>query len=76
VQARQMGDGKHLRLTVQQDGLRFPCVAFRQGHLYDSLPEVVDIAYNFEENHYNGNVTLQLNVRDIKPAVVEDTLAV
>lgn len=74
VQARQMGDGKHLRMIVQQDGIRFPCVAFRQGHLYDSLPEMVDIAYHFEENHFNGNVTLQLNVRDIKPAMLDDDL--
>jgi hypothetical protein len=27
-----------------------------------------DLAYIFELNEYNGNFSLQLNVRDLKPA--------
>lgn len=71
-QKRKIGaDGKHMRLTVRQGNLSFQCVAFRQGHLFDSLPTYVDIAYHFEENFYNGVVSLQLNVRDIKPTEEE-----
>jgi len=61
-------DGSHLRLTVNEDGLLFDAIAFRQGHWAEDMPMFVDLLYTFETNEYNGRVSFQLNVRDIKPS--------
>jgi single-stranded-DNA-specific exonuclease len=61
-------EGSHLRLTVNEDGLLFDAIAFRQGHWVADMPPFVDLLYTFETNEYNGRVTFQLNVRDIKPS--------
>ena len=34
------------------------------GHLADLLPAKIDLLYSFERNFYNGQVTLQLMVRE------------
>lgn len=65
------GDKTHLRLEVfQQDSLdlKFNCIGFGLGSVLDDLDEGVpfSIAYNIEENHWNGQTTLQLNLKDIK----------
>ncbi len=68
-QARAVGkDGTHLKLTLQAGNLLYDAIAFHQGHWLDEMPDWVDIAYQFEENHYMGRVTTQLNIKDIKPS--------
>ncbi len=72
-EARTVGSGKHLRLVI--DGGPLPgvlplltdAVAFNQGQLARHLPEgtLIDAVYTLEVNAYNGNRTLQLNVRDL-----------
>ena len=63
-------DGSHLKMTVT-DGYRpFPAIAFRQGHWKANMPNFVDLAYHLETNEYNGFVSLQLNVRDIRKAAL------
>lgn len=70
MNSRTVGtDGKHLRLTVTDGRITYNAIAFRQGHWKDRLPGWVDLAYHFERNEFNGNVSLQLNVRDLKPSV-------
>jgi single-stranded-DNA-specific exonuclease len=61
-------DGNHLRLTVSEDGLMFDAIAFRQGHWAVDMPPYVDLLYAFETNDYNGRLSFQLNVRDLKPS--------
>jgi single-stranded-DNA-specific exonuclease len=65
---RKIGHEKnHLRLTVSSDGgVTIDAVAFRMGFWADDMPEKIDLMYYFEINDYNGNVTFQLNVRDIR----------
>ncbi|MFO7623871.1 MAG: single-stranded-DNA-specific exonuclease RecJ [Anaerolineales bacterium] len=65
-------DGAHLKLTVTNGHVTFDAIAFRQGGWFSHLPERVDLLYTFEKNEYNGWITLQLNVRDIKPAGTPD----
>ena len=66
--ARQVGrDGAHLKLTVTDGWITYDAIAFNQGYWYGELPASVDILYRYEMNEYNGNKTLQLNIRDIKP---------
>jgi single-stranded-DNA-specific exonuclease len=57
-------DQSHLRFDV---GKGWKCIAFRQGDLAESIRRSrIDILYHIEKNAFNGNVYLQLNVRDIK----------
>ncbi len=69
--ARGVGeDEKHLKLAVQQ-GRSNPVQAIGFG-LGDKLPVVREggsfsAVYSLEENHWNGQVSLQLKIRDIRP---------
>ncbi|MBU2460497.1 single-stranded-DNA-specific exonuclease RecJ [Patescibacteria group bacterium] len=75
--ARLVGkDGKHLKLrlssnnvTIQQyNNLPVDAIAFNFGHLYGQLrrEDLVDIAYSVDMNHWNGNSSLQLKIKDIR----------
>jgi single-stranded-DNA-specific exonuclease len=58
----------HLRMTISGDtGPSIDAVAFRMGDWADDMPARIDILYYFELNDFNGNVSFQLNVRDIRP---------
>ena len=59
-------EGQHLKLMVSDGRITYTAVAFRMGHLADTLPAKVDLLYAYERNFYNGQVTLQLMVRDVK----------
>jgi len=60
---------QHLRLTVGDGhGLVYDAIGFRLGHWARQMPERVDLLYAFEKNVYMGRESLQLNVRDLKPA--------
>ena len=61
-------DSAHLKMTVTDGRITYDAIAFRQGHWLGTLPDRVDLLYGYETNEYNGRVSLQLNVRDIKPA--------
>lgn len=68
-QARTVGDGQHLKLTLRAGTKDYDAIAFRQGYWLEEMPDLVDIAYAFDINNYMGRQTLQLNVKDIKPSV-------
>lgn len=69
VSARPVGrENAHLKLRVSDGWITYDAIAFRQGHLAGSLPKRLDLLYTFERNEFNGRVTLQLNVADIKPS--------
>jgi single-stranded-DNA-specific exonuclease len=72
--ARTVGsEGKHLKLTLEDEhGVSVDAIGFRLGHLKENLPAHVDLLYRFEANEYNGRRTLQLNLKDIKPAGTPD----
>lgn len=63
-------DGKHLKLQLRRaDGSRaIDGIAFDMGHLAGMLKEgrAADVVYSLEENEWNGRVSLQLMVRDIR----------
>jgi single-stranded-DNA-specific exonuclease len=61
-------DGTHLKLTVTDGKITYDAIAFRQGHWIARLPPVIDLMYTFELNEFNGQVSLQLNVKDIRPS--------
>jgi single-stranded-DNA-specific exonuclease len=59
-------DGSHLKLTVTDGKITYDAIAFRQGYWLTQLPPKIDLMYSFELNEFNGQVSLQLNVRDIR----------
>lgn len=61
-------DNAHLRFTVTDGVVHYDAIAFRQGEWAEKMPAYVDLLYTFEVNEFNGRESLQLNVRDIKPA--------
>ena len=62
------GEGQHLKLMVASDKITFDAIGFRLGHLLPDLPSQLDLLYTFESNEFNGRKTLQLNLKDVKPA--------
>lgn len=67
--ARAIGrDSSHLRFTVNAGRISFNAIAFRQGQWAEHMPEQVDLMYTLELNEYNGEVRVQLNVKDLKPS--------
>ncbi len=69
VRKSRMGKEKnHMRLTLTDGRTSIDAVAFRMGDRADDLPGTIDLVYFFEVNDFNGNLSFQLNVRDIRPA--------
>ena len=68
-EARVLG-GEHLKLNIQDvsSNQRFPAIAFKMGHQIDTVlnGKYFNSAYTIEENHYNGRVSTQLMIKDIK----------
>jgi len=59
-------EGVHLKFSVTDGNITYDAIAFRQGYWIARLPPRIDLMYTFELNEFNGQVTLQLNVKDIK----------
>ncbi|HET9905546.1 MAG TPA: single-stranded-DNA-specific exonuclease RecJ [Anaerolineales bacterium] len=72
--SRMVGaEGRHLKLTLEDErGASIDSIGFRMGHLQLNLPPRVDVLYHFESNEYNGRTSLQLNLKDVKPAGTPD----
>ncbi len=61
----------HLKAIIYQQenpSIIMDMIAFNLGEWFDYLysGKLIDICYHIEENEWNGNVSLQLNVKDIK----------
>ena len=66
-------EGRHLKLTLEDErGAMFDSIGFRLGHLQSKLPARVDVLFTLEANEWNGRTSLQLNLKDIKPAGMPD----
>jgi single-stranded-DNA-specific exonuclease len=69
TQSRTVGsEGRHLKLTVTDGHVTFDAIGFRLGALQPDLPPRVDLIFTFETNEFNGRTTLQLNLKDVRPA--------
>jgi single-stranded-DNA-specific exonuclease len=57
---------KHLKLTVSDGKTQRQAIGF---NLAEKLPAgPVDVAFTLQKNSWNGRTSLQLNIRDIRPA--------
>lgn len=62
-------DNCHLKFYIKQEstGRNIECVGFKLGKFADDFrTKTFDIAFTAEENHWKGNVTYYLNIRDVK----------
>ena len=71
--ARIVGNN-HLKLNVVHrdiSGYPVSAIAFQQGEHIEYIKKGIpfDICYHIEENNWNNKTTIQLNIKDIKPAV-------
>jgi single-stranded-DNA-specific exonuclease len=59
----------HLKLSVEQDGVKMNAIGFNLGDRLEKIHAkngVLDCAYVIEENYWNGRKELQLRLKDIK----------
>jgi single-stranded-DNA-specific exonuclease len=65
-------EGQHLKLRLDDGhgGPTYEAIAFRLGNLagYFERYPWLDVAYTFGVNEWNGNRTLQLNIKDLRRA--------
>ena len=62
-------EGRHLKVTLEDEhGMPVDCIGFRMGDMQSTLARRVDVLYTFEANEYNGRTSLQLNLKDLRPA--------
>jgi single-stranded-DNA-specific exonuclease len=62
-------ESRHLKLTLQDEmGSTYDAIGFHLGSLQAGLATHLDLMYSIESNEYNGRTTLQLNLKDVKPA--------
>jgi len=65
LQADTMGkEAEHLRFSFSQSGVVMAGVQFKTREVYE-VGSKVDVVYTVNENHFRGNVTLQLMVEKI-----------
>ena len=60
-------DGKHLKLSLTDEkGISHDAIGFRLGDWHKSMPARVDVLFTYEPNEFNGRVSYQLNLKDIR----------
>ena len=60
-------DGKHIKMSLEDaKGVVHDAIGFRLGDWHKSMPPRVDVLFTYEPNEYNGRVTYQLNLKDLK----------
>jgi len=64
-------DGNHLKLVLNDGRFDWSAIAFRQGHWLNriNVSDHIDVVYNLGFNEWNGERTMQLNIKDLRPGV-------
>jgi len=68
INARQLSDGKHLRLTLEKDGKHIDAIGFDMGKDYNLIipGDLLDIAGALSLNTWNGVTKVQFLLHDIR----------
>lgn len=62
-------DNNHVKfhIKIEATGRNFECVGFKLGSFAEDFRNKhFDMAFTLEENHWKGNITYYLNIRDVK----------
>ena len=67
---RALSEGKHLKLTLKDDGYMINAFGFNMGNLSNEylIDDKVDVIGNLDINSFNGNESIQLILKDIRKA--------
>jgi single-stranded-DNA-specific exonuclease len=68
---QEVGNGQHLKLTLVQDGVRLPAIGFRmaeRARAFDLVRTPIDVAFQLQDDHWNGRDRLQARLIDLRPA--------
>lgn len=62
--------GGHIKLALRSGSREFPAIGFQMGDYYETLRhvELVDAAFTPQFNTYRGETSIQLVLKDIRPA--------
>lgn len=65
---RALSDGKHLKLSLKDEGTVIDAIGFNMGYLVDDflLGDKVDVLGNLEINSFNGRESVQINLKDLR----------
>ena len=59
----------HLKFSIRQGGFSLPCIAFAfPPHWAEILPGEIDLLVSAQSNEWQGRISLQLRVKDMRPA--------
>ena len=59
----------HLKFSIRQGGFSLPCIAFSfPPHWAEFLPGEIDLLVTAQSNEWKDRISLQLRVKDIRPA--------
>jgi len=59
----------HLRLQCRQGGYSMPAIAFGMAERFETFAAPFDILFNLSFNEWQGRRSLQLRIRDVRPAL-------
>jgi len=69
IECRNFGNqGDWLRLKLKQGNVTWQAVDFESQRKREEIPAHIDIVYNVEKSHWNGEEVLRLNLLDFAPA--------
>ncbi len=57
---------QHLRFVVKQDNISFTGIGFNLAAKFELLKKPFDLVFTLDENEWNGNISLQLKVIDLR----------
>src|SRR5262245_36129812 len=64
---------RHLKMALKQDGRIFRAIAWRAAERHDYLTEhkaALDVAFSLDQNQYNGETFVELNLADVRRSEV------
>jgi len=68
IECRNFGNqGEWLRLKLKQGNITWQAVDFESQRKREEIPSHMDIVYNLEKSHWNGEEVLSLNLLDFAP---------
>jgi single-stranded-DNA-specific exonuclease len=68
VRARRIVGEHHLKLVLEQDGCSIQAIGFGMGDMTVAPGDHIDVVYGVMANEWNGNISAELRMRDLRPA--------
>ena len=68
---RTLSDGKHIKLSLQDENMFIDVIGFGMGDLANEyeLGDKVDVVGNLEINSYNGRESIQILLKDMRKSI-------